>query len=197
MRVVWKSDELAWLQIHALAERDMKPPTTEVFWQQFSTSNCSLLTIGGTSREIRLEERQCFVLDESTGKAVGTCTSWIPKREDSMQPDCGRLHWLAVVPGYQKRGLGAFLIAAAIERMKDLGHTEAYLSTWSDKLPAIRLYQKAGFEPVIRNEAERRQWHSILMQQHHHTHAYATARLRTRTTIACTIIAGLLRVWSR
>jgi ribosomal protein S18 acetylase RimI-like enzyme len=152
----WKADVDAWLSIHAKAEADV-PTSFTIYNKQF----CSCPT--DSTDGVLLQERQCFVVHAMCGeeKEVGTCTGWKPKLEDCMGKS-GRLHWLAVDPDYQRQGLGTILVEATLTRLKKLGHTSAYLSTWSDKLAAICLYRKAGFEALIRSEEEQGNWVKIM-----------------------------------
>jgi ribosomal protein S18 acetylase RimI-like enzyme len=101
-----------------------------------------------------LAERQAFAVD-SDGRAVGTATAWFDPGGD---PGLGRLHWVAVVPAWQRRGLGAALTCLACRRMVDLGHRSVYLTTGSTNGPAIRLYEGSGFAPWPRSEEEKAFW---------------------------------------
>jgi len=74
----------------------------------------------------------------------------------------GRVHWMAMLPEVQGRGLGKALLTAICQRLRELGHERAYLHTSAARLPAIRLYLKFGFEPVIRNDGEAAAWEKIL-----------------------------------
>ncbi|WP_412540447.1 GNAT family N-acetyltransferase [Longispora sp. K20-0274] len=53
---------------------------------------------------------------------------------------------LAVLPGYQGRGLGAALHDALLA---DLPHERALLSTWRFDTPARRLYLNRGWVPLV------------------------------------------------
>ncbi|HEY4050883.1 MAG TPA: GNAT family N-acetyltransferase [Acidobacteriaceae bacterium] len=55
---------------------------------------------------------------------------------------------MAVHEDYQGRGIGRKLIKAAIETAKRMGARRIHLETNAILLPALRLYQSAGFTPV-------------------------------------------------
>ena len=74
----------------------------------------------------------------------------------------GRVHWMAILPEFQGRGLGKALLAAICRRLRELGHERAYLHTSAARLAAIQLYLQFGFAPVVRNAAEEAAWKGIL-----------------------------------
>jgi len=86
------------------------------------------------------------------GETVGTVAAWFG------EADWGRVHWLMVRPGWQRRGLGRALLYWALHRLRDLGHTRAFLITEAARVPALRLYLSAGFVPDLRSAAERVAW---------------------------------------
>jgi len=52
---------------------------------------------------------------------------------------------MAVTSAYQGKGLGRQLLCAAVRRFADLDGKTLYLESHSSLLPAIRLYESAGF----------------------------------------------------
>jgi ribosomal protein S18 acetylase RimI-like enzyme len=74
------------------------------------------------------------------------------------------VHWVAVVPGAQRRGLGSALVWQTCRRLAQLGHAGAFLTTGADNLPAINLYLRLGFTPHPRSDQERAAWRDILVQ---------------------------------
>lgn len=105
-----------------------------------------------------LPQRQCFV-EDPTGLAVGTATGWIPAAgRDSRE---GRLHWVAVSPGHQRRGLGRYLTETACARLRELGTASAYLTTGSQNVAAVQLYLGLGFRPQPRSAEELSAWQSV------------------------------------
>lgn len=138
-------DEQHWRRIHLAADlhNDITPG---LFAQQF----------GNDARV--LAERQAYLLDPS-GQPIGTATAWF--NADFAGARFGRVHWLAVLPGFQGRGLSKPLMTAVCTRLRELGHDRAYLSTATVCVPAIRLYHQFGFVPLIRNEADAARWRGV------------------------------------
>jgi ribosomal protein S18 acetylase RimI-like enzyme len=79
----------------------------------------------------------------------------------------GRVHWVAILPAFQGRGLAKPLLTAVCLRLRELGHTSAYLSTSAARIPALNLYRQFGFAPVIRDEMERAVWQEIELYLRH------------------------------
>lgn len=104
------------------------------------------------------EARIAYVLDDLHA-VVGTAAGWFG--EEPYDRTWGRVHWLAVRPRFQGRGLGAFLLSAVCRRMLGLSHTRAYLTTSAIRMGAIRLYERAGFEPVVRTATEEEEWRRV------------------------------------
>lgn len=59
---------------------------------------------------------------------------------------------MAVDPPERGRGIGRRLIAAAIERARELGAASLFLGSNARLAPAIRLYESAGFRHVPREQ---------------------------------------------
>jgi len=60
----------------------------------------------------------------------------------------GRVHWVAIDPEHQGRGLSKPLLSTVCNTLAAMGHDEAYLVTSSGRVAAIRLYLHFGFVPV-------------------------------------------------
>ena len=138
-------DEAHWLRIHLLAdyENQFKPDT---FKQQFGS-------------DVRiLAQRQFYVLD-SAQHVIGAATAWF--NEDFDGERIGRVHWVAIVPECQGRGLSRPLMTTVCRRLRELGHNKAYLTTSAARTAAIHLYLRFGFAPLIRTETDRVAWAQI------------------------------------
>jgi ribosomal protein S18 acetylase RimI-like enzyme len=128
IRAFQSGDESHWRAIHERADA-FNVFTPESFTQQF----------GSDERE--LEWRQKYLL-APTGEVVGTATAWFDSAE------VGRVHWVALLPECQSRGLGKPLVCAVLQTLRELGHSRAVLSTDSRRPAAIALYERLGFRVV-------------------------------------------------
>lgn len=137
-------DENTWLEIQSLADR-YNEVTLSLFEKEF-----------GTDTKV-LSERQCFLCD-SHHNAIGTASAWYGSYQREC---CGRIHWVAIVPQFQGRGLSKPLLAQTCDRLRSLGHSKTYLTTQTCRLPAINLYAKFGFVPVIDSAKSREVWQEL------------------------------------
>jgi GNAT superfamily N-acetyltransferase len=148
LRFYRPGDAATWTRIHEETERH-REVTPELFGRVFG---------GG---EAQLPLRQLFLCDEA-GREIGTGTAWF--NDDYYGLPWGRVHWVAVAPQYQGRGLGRVLTAAVCQRLRELGHARAYLKTESVRLAAIALYLDFGFVPEIKHGGDRREWEHLRAQ---------------------------------
>lgn len=88
--------------------------------------------------------RRVTLLLAPNGLAVGTGAAWFGELSPG-SGRIGRLHWLAIRPSAQGRGLGAALLAFLVRRLRDT-HERSYLVTQSDRQAAIRLYHRFGYD---------------------------------------------------
>jgi GNAT superfamily N-acetyltransferase len=58
------------------------------------------------------------------------------------------VHWLCVLPGFRRRGIGRLLIATLEAAVWDAGGRQVWLETHSGWAEAARLYADCGYEPV-------------------------------------------------
>ena len=87
---------------------------------------------------------------------MGTATAWFD--ENHRGRPFGRVHWVAVVPENQGCGLSKPLLSRVCSALRELGHEDAYLTTSTVRVPAIRLYMQFGFVPEINSEEDTRVW---------------------------------------
>lgn len=89
-----------------------------------------------------LPERMIFVVDDND-RFVGTACAWM---ESTQHGDKNVLHWVAVDPAFQRKGIGRALVTKALQIFKEHGLPTPVLlhtQTWSHA--AIKLYQLFGF----------------------------------------------------
>lgn len=92
----------------------------------------------------RLSGRDFPLVAEADDEAVGL--AWV--KLDEAVPPAADLYQVWVAPSVRGRGAGTALLAAATQRARDAGAVALRLGvTWDDSA-AVRLYQRAGFEPV-------------------------------------------------
>jgi len=139
-------DEAHWLRIHLTADRHNEI-TQELFERQF-----------GRDKK-RLGVRQCYLLS-STDHVIGTGTAWFDHHFQGCR--WGRVHWVAIVPEFQGRGLAKPLMMTICRRLRELGHKRAYLSTSTARSAAIGLYLRFGFEPMIQSDESAAVWRALL-----------------------------------
>ncbi len=93
---------------------------------------------------------ETFIVAEVYGEVVG----YIMCRIETGLPDFGLLgisrrgHVIsvAVLPEYQRKGIGEALLQEAMTRMRTYKAKECYLEVRASNEPAINLYRKLGFE---------------------------------------------------
>src|SRR5262245_36638118 len=86
-----------------------------------------------------LDRGGAIFIAEEDGRAVGCC-ALIPN-----EPGVLELAKMAVTESSQGRGIGAGLMAAAVEAARAMGAARLMLETNSTMGPAIRLYARSGF----------------------------------------------------
>jgi GNAT superfamily N-acetyltransferase len=138
-------DESIWRQIQSAAE-DHFEIAPDLFAEEFG-SDTSILN-----------ERMCFLCD-SREQPIGTATAWFD--EDYAGLPHGRVHWVAVIPEMQGKGLSKPLMTIVCNRLRELGHERAYLGTATVRFQAIRLYSEFGFVAEIKDDQDRAIWDEL------------------------------------
>lgn len=133
-----EGDELEWAAIEtAVSEFDDETKAIAYFNEKFAPF----------IRE--LKQRMLFVTDPA-GEKVGTCSAWWKETPDGIRHPL--VHWVAVKPGYQGKGLAKAMMTQTLKMLQNLETTSPiYLHTQTWSHPAIRLYQKLGFEITDKN----------------------------------------------
>jgi len=88
---------------------------------------------------------------------VALCMAW---HEPRLWPRSGFVFWVAVVEGHRRRGPGSFVLGQALEHIARDGLRDAVVYTDETRLPAMQMYLKFGFQPLITGTAadERDRW---------------------------------------
>lgn len=93
------------------------------------------------------------------GDDIGSITAWHAEEPPGVL--VGQVHWVAIVPAAQGRGLGKPLMSAALALMRERGLNQAVLQTETGLFPALNLYLRFGFEPLLRGAADRDGWLAV------------------------------------
>ena len=76
-------------------------------------------------------------------------------------PFGGELGWVAGDPNHSGRNLGAAVCGAVTSRLLDMGYTNIHLNTDDFRLPAIRIYLKLGYVPLLFAPQMRERWEAL------------------------------------
>lgn len=137
-------DEDLWVEIQGDADR-LQTIDRSIFDRDFGSDRAAL------------GDRSFFLLSPD-GAAVGSITAWYG--EDPAWRGWGRIHWVAVRPSFQGKGLGRAMLAKAMERLA-ASHDRCYLTTATPRLSAIKLYLDFGFLPDARSPEAERAWKMV------------------------------------
>ena len=122
-----------------------------------TTTRTSQCGVNSALRDLR--QRQGYLL-APTGEVVGTATAWFNNNFEGAR--WGRVHWLAIIPEFQGRGLAKPLMTSICRRLRELGHQHVYLSTSNARHAAIGLYLRFGFEPLIQSPEDEAVWREVM-----------------------------------
>lgn len=102
--------------------------------------------------------QRCFFIITTEGEPAGTISAWYDRNFRGQ--DYGRIHWVAVCPAHQRRGLARAALAFALRRLAQW-HQRAYLVTSTRRIPAIRLYLQFGFRPDLEGPEAVSRWREV------------------------------------
>lgn len=116
------------------------------------------LNVAWISHYFALEPKDLEVLDDPVGKVTGPGGHILMAVEDAeaigcvalmvMQDGGFEVAKMAVIEAHKGRGVGRELMAACIERARQVGARRLYLETNSGLAPALGLYRRFGFQQV-------------------------------------------------
>ncbi|MEZ4661251.1 MAG: GNAT family N-acetyltransferase [Caldilineaceae bacterium] len=131
LRTYQPGDDAIWMELMYAAE-PFFVVKQELFEEQFGAQRDSLAG-------------RMFFVDSEDGETVGTASAWWHSnwRESG---DWGMVHWVAVHPNHQRRGLAKPLVARVLHRMAQ-DHQRAFLGTSTGRVYAIKTYLDYGFAP--------------------------------------------------
>jgi len=109
---------------------------------------------------------RCFFVVTDKGEEVGTITAWW--HPNWRGKEWGQLHWLAIHPAYQRRGLAKAVTAVALKRLKQ-SHARCFLDASTGRIAAIKIHLDFGFYPYLESENSRRAWEEVASVLEHPT----------------------------
>ncbi len=118
-----------------------------------------------------MESRCFFVVENKSNRAIGTAMAWYDADFDdgSGQPPArpyGRVHWVAIVPEFQGKGLAKPMMTAVLNRLAE-SHDRAVLGTQTFRKTAVRLYLNFGFRPCFKNPTCPEAWKELAQELRH------------------------------
>ncbi len=144
LRFYRPGDERLWVSLQAASDH-YNDITAKLFVREFGDDVAGLAS------------RQFFLVSNKQGP-IGTASAWYGRGDD---PSPGRVHWVAILPEFQGRGLAKPLLSSVCTRLRELGYADAYLTTSTVRVPAINLYLHFGFAPEPTSASEADAWRRL------------------------------------
>ena len=106
-----------------------------------------------SKHEELMPERSWFVIN-GKGEDVASISAWWRDRPEGEQ---GLIHWVAVLPECQGKGIGKAIMTRAMLWLAE-AYDSAYLVTSIVRIPAIKIYLDFGFAPDMKRERAEEAW---------------------------------------
>jgi len=105
-----------------------------------------------------------YMIVDAKDVAVGTISAWYHRNYHGQE--VGVIHWVAVRPAYQGRGMGRAAMSYALNQLARW-HTCAMLNTQTKRLAAIKVYLDFGFRPDLEHEGALEAWRELKAKLDH------------------------------
>ncbi len=100
-----------------------------------------------TNEKKALMKEQCFFISNHMDELIATATLWYGSH---FGRKLWRIHWVAVHPSCQGKGLAKALLTKLLDTYYSKGYTDMlYLTTQTWSYKAIKLYLAYGFQPYV------------------------------------------------
>jgi GNAT superfamily N-acetyltransferase len=149
MRPLAREEGALWTEVQRDTERVI-PITDHTFEEQFGADPEAI-------------PQRCSLLVTAESRAVGAISAWYGR---DAQGDFGRIHWFAIRPAFQGRGLARPALSFALHQLARW-HTRAWHTTSSSRLPALKLYLDYGFTPDFSQPRALEAWQQVQGRLHH------------------------------
>ena len=142
-------DEEAWIRMHRRAVPSFDETRLRRWWDRYLS--------------LALPRGILFAVTDGPGAAVATA-GCIHQTRNGTIPFGGQLAWVATDPDHQGRGLATALAAAATRRLIEMGYESIVVCTGDDLLPAIKVYLRLGYRPLLYEDDMPQRWRQIMEQ---------------------------------
>lgn len=112
-----------------------------------------------------MEDRCFFIQHDESGQVAGTAMAWFAP-EFVPGENYGRVHWVAIVPEFQGKGLAKPLMSAVLKRLAQ-SHDKAVLGTQTFRVKAVKLYLDLGFRPFLKESKDEDIWREFAKELNH------------------------------
>jgi len=104
-----------------------------------------------------------FVVEETAaGDVVASAAAAVYPRP--RHPDGGSLQWVMTDEAHTGRGLGTVVVACVTRRLIEAGFERSFLSTDDWRLPAIAVYLKLGWTPLLFEDDFEERWCKVFTE---------------------------------
>ena len=114
----------------------------EVYRDQYTPDAYRDTVLTAESADRRLREMTILVAEDKSGEIVGTIAC------QALDSGEGHLRGMAVIPGFQGKGVAEKLLSAAEAGLRESGCSWVTLDTTSPLERAIRFYTRQGYQPT-------------------------------------------------
>ena len=101
-----------------------------------------------------------FVIEDDATRTVAAAC-FASHHPTPRHPRAGNFGWLAVDPAHRGRQLGWTVSAAVTARLIAGGYRRMYLETHDFRVPAIRIYLKLGWVPLLYEQGMHDRWNAV------------------------------------
>lgn len=140
------ADEENWIRLQAeVTHVESCAQGKQIFRQEFlrAGENVACEDCSGYAETVK---RTVLVKDRE-GALVGAATLWTGDTFGEIWP---RVHWVAVHPDHQGKGIAKCMLSRMLALYGELGHkTPIYLTTQTKTYRAVRIYKQMGFQPYL------------------------------------------------
>lgn len=139
-------DEEAWICLQAeVTHVESEAQGRQIFREEFLMAGEDIPCEECTGYEETV--RRTVLVKTDAGALAGAATLWMG---DTFGKEWQRVHWVAVHPDHQGKGLAKCMIARMLTLYRELGcDTPVYLTTQTKTYRAVRVYAQMGFAPYM------------------------------------------------